>query len=110
MTVTDICHLCEYPGRLRDHVTRKLIDLPIAGYPTELRVLLPRFTCTNTTCRREVFHSPLPCVEERSKVTTRVARWILQRLAIDRKSISAIAKALALGWKFVNSIGSRDSP
>jgi len=33
-----------------------------------------------------------------------VTRWILQRLAIDRMSVSATAKALGIGWELVNTV------
>lgn len=53
-----------------------------------------------------IFQSPLSCADERSKVTHRVTRWVLQRLAIDRMSISATARALGVSWHLVNAIGS----
>ncbi|MGP5147646.1 transposase, partial [Corynebacterium variabile] len=31
-------------------------------------------------------------------------RWILQRLAIDRMSVAATAKALGVGWELVNKV------
>ncbi|MBS7549862.1 helix-turn-helix domain-containing protein, partial [Dietzia massiliensis] len=42
--------------------------------------------------------------EPRAKTTRRCNRWILQRLAIDRTSVSAVAKALGLGWDLVNDL------
>src|SRR5699024_9340724 len=39
-----------------------------------------------------------------AKTTRRCTRWILQRLAIDRTSVAAVAKALALGWDLVNDL------
>ena len=36
--------------------------------------------------------------------TVRCARWILQRLAIDKMSVSAVAKTLGLSWETVNTV------
>ena len=33
-----------------------------------------------------------------------MTRWILQRLAIDRMSVAATAKALGIGWELVNTV------
>jgi hypothetical protein len=34
----------------------------------------------------------------------RLTRWILQRLAVDRMSVSPTAKALGVGWQLVNNV------
>src|SRR5699024_4750526 len=92
-------------ARLRDHVQRKVTDLPIVGHPTRLHVRVPRFTCDNTECETRIFQQRMPALaEERAKPTRRCSRWILQRLAIDRTSVSAVAKALGLGWDLVNDL------
>lgn len=100
----DICPACAKPGRLRDHVTRRLVDLPVVGFPTRLHVRVPRFLCGNPACTRKIFQASLRCAEDGAKVTYRVTRWILQRLAIDRMSVSATAKALGIGWDLVNQL------
>ena len=46
----------------------------------------------------------LSCAADGSKLTHRVARWILQRLAIDRMSVAATATALGVGWELVNRV------
>lgn len=92
------CPSCSNPGMLRDHVIRQLVDLPIVGFPTKLRVRIPRYRCTSLSCRQKYFRAGLSCAADGSKVTYRVTRWILQRLAIDRMSVAATAKALGLGW------------
>lgn len=35
--------------------------------------------------------------------TRRCAQWILQRLAIDKMSVSAVAKTLGVSWDTVNA-------
>ncbi|MGP5634861.1 ISL3 family transposase, partial [Corynebacterium casei] len=94
----DTCNSCAMSGQFRDHAYRTLIDLPIVGFPTKLRIRLPRYRCTNDNCAVKYFQAQLVCADPGKKVTHRVTRWILQRLAIDRMSISATAKALGIGW------------
>ena len=94
----DSCSSCAMSGQFRDHAYRTVIDLPIVGFPTKLRIRLPRYRCTNDNCAVKYFQAQLACADPGKKVTHRVTRWILQRLAIDRMSISATAKALGIGW------------
>ena len=102
--ISDTCPDCSTPGTKRDHVQRRLVDLPVVGFPTRLHVRVPRFTCTNPTCSRKIFQASLPCADDGAKMTHRVTRWILQRLAVDRMSVTATAKALGVGWQLVNSV------
>ena len=105
VSMDPICADCERPGRLRDHIERKLTDLPIVGHPTKLHVRLPRFICDNPECATRIFQQRMPqMAKPRAKTTRRCTRWILQRLAIDRTSVAAVAKALALGWDLVNDL------
>lgn len=99
------CPKCGQPGRLRDHVERILTDLPVVGHPTRLRVRLPRFLCTDEGCTVTIFRQRIDGVAEaKASTTRRCARWILQRLAIDKMSVSAVAKALGLGWNTVHAV------
>lgn len=105
VTVDTACPSCGVAGRLRDHVERRVTDLPIVGHPTKLHVRVPRFTCANTVCARRIFQQRMPALAaERAKTTRRCTRWILQRLALDRASVSSVAKALGLGWDLVNDL------
>ena len=98
------CPDCTQPGKLRDHTVRRLVDLPVVGFATRLHVRVPRFTCTNQQCRRKIFQASLNCANDGAKLTHRVTGWILQRLAIDRMSVAATAKALGVGWELVNQV------
>lgn len=98
------CPACGMKGRLRDHRIRELVDLPVVGHPTRLRIRLPRFTCTNTACATKIFQQQLVCAKRKAKLTDRCTRWILQRLAIDRMSVAAISKSLDIGWGLVNQV------
>ena len=104
VSASNTCPDCAQSGKLRDHVLRRLVDLPVVGFPTRLHVRVPRFTCTNAFCGRKIFQATLSCADDGAKLTHRVTRWILQRLAIDRMSVSATAKALGIGWDLVNQV------
>lgn len=97
VSVDDTYPECSQPGTKRDHVTRQLVNLPVVGFPTRLHIRIPRFTCTNQPCRKKIFQTSLSCADDGAKLTRRVTDWVLQRLAIDRMSISATAKALGVG-------------
>ncbi len=99
------CPRCGEGGQLRDHVERVLTDLPVVGHPTRLRVQVPRFTCGNDGCAVTIFRQCIDGVAApKASTTHRCARWILQRLAIDKMSVSAVAKALGVGWNTVNTV------
>lgn len=98
------CPTCGAEGVLRDHVDRELVDIPMAGHATRLVVRVPRFRCVHRECERKVFQQRLECAEPGAKTTGRCARWILQRLAIDKMSISAVARQISLGWDLVNEL------
>lgn len=105
VTLDPLCPSCSIAGRLRDHVERVVTDVPIVGHPTKLHVRTPRFSCSNPECELRIFQQRMPLLaESRAKTTRRCTRWILQRLAIDRTSVSAVAKALGLGWDLVNDL------
>ena len=104
VSASNTCPDCAQSGKLRDHVLRRLVDLPVVGFPTRLHVRVPRFTCTNASCGRKIFQATLSCADDGAKLTHRVTRWILQRLAVDRMSVSATAKALGVGWELVNQV------
>lgn len=99
------CPACGQPGRLRDHIDPVLTDLPVVGHPTRLNIRIPRFTCNDPDCSAAVFRQRIDRVAAPKAATTRrCARWILQRLAIDKMSVSAVAKALGLSWGTVNAV------
>ena len=104
VAVDDSCPDCQSPGKKRDHVVRTLVDLPVVGFPTRLHVRIPRFLCGNPACGRKIFQASLACADDGAKLTHRVTRWVLQRLAVDRMSVSATAKVLGVGWELVNQV------
>ena len=82
-----------------------MTDLPIVGHPTRLHVRVPSFTGDSPECDTRIFQQRMPLLAEpRAETTRRSTRRILQRLAIDRTSVSAVAEALGLGWDLVNEL------
>jgi transposase len=98
------CPACGAQGVLRDHVVRELVDVPVAGHPTRLRVRVGRFRCVHDECQTKIFQQRLRAAAPGAKTTTRCTRWILQRLAVDKMSVAAVARALGLGWDLVNDL------
>lgn len=104
VAVIGVCSDCDQSVKLRDYTTHRLVDLPVVGFPTKLHVTVPRFLCTAASCKRKIVQASLACADDGSMLTYRVTRWILLRLAIDRMSVSATAKALGVGWDLVNQV------
>ena len=61
VTSSDRCPGCGHAGRLRDHVVRRLTDLPVVGFPTRLHVRVPRFKCLNQACAQRIYQAELAC-------------------------------------------------
>ncbi len=57
------CPDCGHPGKLRDHILRRLVDLPVVGFPTHLDVRGLRFLCADTSCPRKIFQATLSCAD-----------------------------------------------
>jgi transposase len=99
------CPGCGVEGVYRDTVIRRVTDVPVVGHPLRLRVRVPRYRCTTTSCDREVFTHNTDRLARRGWTTTRrCARYILRRLMIDRATVAAVARELGLSWDTVNTI------
>jgi len=99
------CPGCGHACQVRDHVERRLTDLPIVGHPSLLHVRVPRLACGNDDCEVTIFRASIPqAADDRQSVTCRVTRWILQRMATDGMSVTACARALGIGWDKVNQL------
>ncbi|CAB0734075.1 transposase [Corynebacterium diphtheriae] len=78
------CPTCGQPRVLRDHVIRRLLDLPTVIHPTRLHVRLPCYRCTNKRCLQKIFRTGLACAPDNPKTTNKVTHWILQHLDLSR--------------------------
>ena len=99
------CPGCGLVGAYRDSVERRVTDVPVVGHPLELRVRLPRYRCVHGGCDREVFaHDSSRLARPGWSTTRRCAGFVLRRLAIDKATISAVARELGRSWDTVNAI------
>jgi transposase len=99
------CPGCGVVGVYRDSVERRVTDVPVVGHPLELRVRLPRYRCVHDGCDREVFaHDSSRLARPGWSTTRRCAGFVLRRLAIDKATVSAVARELGRSWDTVNSI------
>ena len=99
------CPGCGLAGVYRDSVERRVSDVPVVGHPLELRVRLPRYRCVHDGCAREVFcHDSSRLARPGASTTRRCAGFVLRRLAIDKATVSAVARELGRSWDTVNSV------
>jgi transposase len=99
------CPGCGMVGIYRDSVERRVSDVPVVGHPLELRVRLPRYRCVHDGCAREVFaHDSSRLARAGASTTRRCAAYVLRRLALDKATVSAVARELGRSWDTVNSI------
>jgi transposase len=99
------CPGCDTVGTYRDTVERRVTDVPMAGHPMQLRVRVPRYRCTNTTCDREVFCHDSERLARAGRTTTRrCANYVLRRLILDRATVAAVARELGRSWDTINAI------
>jgi transposase len=99
------CPGCGITGTYRDTSERRVSDVPVVGYPLELRVRVPRYRCVHDGCAREVFvHDTSPLARPGASTTRRCARFILRRLMLDKATVAAVARELGRSWDTVNDI------
>lgn len=99
------CPGCGIAGVYRDSIERRVSDVPVVGHPLELRVRLPRYRCVHDGCDREVFcHDTSRLARPGWSTTRRCAQYILRRLAMDKATVSAVARELGRSWDTVNAI------
>jgi transposase len=99
------CPGCGLVGTYRDHVERRVSDVPVVGHPLELRVRLPRYRCVHDGCAREVFaHDSSRLARPGASTTRRCAAFILRRLMLDKATVAAVARELGRSWDTVNDI------
>jgi hypothetical protein len=99
------CPGCGLVGVYSDTVERRVTGLLVVGHPLQLRVRLPRYRCVHDGCDREVFaHDSSRLARPGASTTRRCAAFILRRLAVDKATVTAVARELGRSWDTVNSI------
>jgi transposase len=79
--------------------------VPVVGHPLELRVRVPRYRCVHDGCVREIFaHDTSRLARPGAATTRRCAAFIVRRLAVDKATVSAVARELGRSWDTVNDI------
>lgn len=98
------CPGCNIAGQRRDHVDRPdrhpdswASGSAARGGPT-LHLRDRRMRNGRVPCRHHHLAAP------RAVITGRTARWILQRIAIDKMSVAAVAAQLGIDWATVNTV------
>ena len=90
------CHRCGSQGRVRDSRLRSLTHLPFGERPTKLLVRFRRYRCDQ--CAHIWSQSLTRVASPRSPLTRTAARWAFYSLAINKLSVAAVARHLALSW------------
>jgi transposase len=99
------CPGCGVAGIYRDHVERRVSDVPVVGHPLELRVQVPRYECRHDGCARVIFaHDTSRLARPGASTTRRCATFILRRLMLDKTTVAAVARELGRSWDTVNDI------
>ena len=99
------CPGCGLAGVYRDSIERRVSDVPVVGYPLELRVRVPRYGCRHDGCARAVFvHDTSRLARAGASTTRRCASFVLRRLMLDKTTVAAVARELGRSWDTVNDI------
>lgn len=96
---------CHEHRQLRDHVDRRLTDLPVAGHPHCCTSSNHGWSAAmmNVTCRYSGRQSlKLPTIE--SLWPGGCPAGFLRRMAVDNMSVKACAAALGIGWDKANDL------
>jgi transposase len=99
------CPGCGVVGAYRDTSERRVSDVPVVGHPLELRVAVPRYECRHDGCVRAIFsHDTSRLARPGASTTRRCAQYVLRRLAVDKATVTAIARELGRCWDTVNQV------
>lgn|SRR5512135_25367 len=92
------CPLCGVPSSaIHSYYRRKPADLPCAGHPIRLLLIVRKFFCRNPACSRKVFTERLPeLIQPASRLTTRL-REALQTIGFALNGEGGARLACRLG-------------
>ena len=92
------CPVCgRYFGRVHSLYTRTVADLPWHGVPVSLHILLRRFFCENSSCKRVIFAERVPEVAAYARKTDGLQRALsLIGFALGGRAGARVAKELGL--------------
>lgn len=87
-------------ARVHSRPLCRVADVPVAG-AVEVRVRKRRLWCGNDTCGRATFTQVSEQIGFRAKITTRLAGKVIDELAAEPRSVSAVAAANGVSWRTV---------
>lgn len=99
-----LCPTCGEKARIKDRRWSRInyVDLPLGKKRIELRVLSPRFTCTNKHCS-ETFTEKLEELDQRHHLTTALKNAILSSLRRDG-TFSGVARQYHLNEQTLRNL------
>ncbi|MFC4059655.1 ISL3 family transposase [Planomonospora corallina] len=104
-TTDERARLCPECGmrahRMKEWVTTRPRDLPVAGRVCELRWRKRRWYCDETACARGTFTEQVPQIPARSRLTARLRRASGAAVADGGRTIVQSARDHALSWPVV---------
>lgn len=93
------CPDCGFDStRVHSRPVSAVADVPIAGR-VQVRVRKRRLWCDNATCARVTFTQTTEQVGLRAPVTTRLAAQIVDALASEARSVTAVSARAGLSWR-----------
>lgn len=83
------CRSCGVVSRrLKDHPTRRIMDLPVSGQRVELWWRARRWMCTEELCERGSFTERCTLILPRSRLTTRLRQQLAESVALVRRRLA----------------------
>jgi transposase len=96
------CPDCGVPAqRVKQWVTTRPRDLPVAGRPTRLRWRKRRWHCDQHGCPRRTFTEQVPQVPARARLTTRLRQAAGAAVADANRTIVQAARDHGISWPVV---------
>jgi transposase len=98
------CPECAVPStRMKEWVTTRPRDLPVAGRPADLRWRKRRWHCDQPTCSRKTFTETVEQVPARARLTDRLRRAAGAAVADGGRTIVQSARDHGLSWPVVSA-------
>ncbi len=95
------CPDCGFDSaRVHSRPVSVVADVPVAGR-LEVRVRKRRLWCDNESCDKLTFTQTTDQLAFRARITTRLATRVVDALAVEPRSVSAVADEVGVSWPTV---------
>lgn len=95
------CPDCGFDStRVHSRPVSRVADVPLGGR-LEVRVRKRRLWCDNTSCDRVTFTQTTDQLGLRARITTRLAARVVDALATEPRSVSAVGAEVGVSWPTV---------